>query len=111
MCVERFADGIYQSDFISRPQLIGMVGAIYHARRSQYYLKPLNLRDFLIHCNHQNQIKYAVSRADCHCFAKYLWELCTVNSIVPKPNAYLVSVAKIANYKLDNKTKTPTRDL
>eukprot|EP01083_Nonionella_stella_P178751 632461_1 len=111
LCVERHTDGIFQSNFISHTQLIGMCGKIYHAKRTKYSLHSINLQDFLIHCSEQNDIKYSVGSADCHCFSQYIWELCTINSILPKPNAYLVSVARIANYKLDHKNKATQRDL
>ena len=111
ICVERLTDGIYQSEFITKTQLIGMVGKTYHIKRTKYSLNRINLKEFLIHCNQQNEIQYQVGNADCHCFAKSIWDLCVINANVSKPNAYLVSVAKVANYKLDHKIKQTQQEL
>ena len=72
------------------------------------FVKYRTLLDVLKVCSSQNQIKYDVSDANCHKFAKYLWDYCTNTPSHyndKEPNKKLAKIAKKVKKSSDLKKK------
>ena len=93
--VERDESGIHFGRWLSQQDLMYMGAKIRESTSA--YVRYRTLSDVSKICTQQNQQQYDISNANCHKFAKYLWDYCTNTPYGyndKEPNTKLAKIAK-----------------
>eukprot|EP01084_Bolivina_argentea_P138536 243851_1 len=93
LIVERYQDGVFRAKKVGKDK---------YRKPSYMSLKEnVYLQDFLNKCIKENKKTYQLNKADCHCFARAMWDFCIeFDPDERKPNIILTTVGQAINSKL-----------